>query len=566
MKGSRMKIIKSLKGRIILFCVLVSMVGFVVFSFINTKMVSGRVESLILDKAIQETEQISKQAQILLEHDATTEELQSFVANQVKDNADTIAYAIVIDKTVTAVAHSDTQKIGKNYGTDGTEANVAIKGQIETSKFWADVQQAWTYDIMVPIVVNGQQYGAMDVGIYENYISDFIGQLTMIAIISVIVIMLVISIVMFLVCNFLFKSFEVLVQKCDKMGEGDFTEEIEEKMLQRKDEVGSMATALNNMRISLQKLIKETKTQTTNIVELSEAITVNSTSTDDIAKSITIDMRQNAEESEKQNALIEDTSLMVSQINEGMENVATNMQNVSETSACTVTDAEKGYDVVENMMQQMQKISEEVNNTSEIIQILSKKSSEIESVVSFITGIATQTNLLALNASIEAARAGEQGKGFAVVAGEVGNLAEQSSKAANEIVGLIKEIQAKTSDSIDSMEGSKQSIDQGLGLAEEAGTSFQGILKQIAGMAEEFTSISAITEEVTASTNNLLSSMDEISKISRDVSSGSQKAVASMDEQCNNMQDVMDAAEVLSAMSGELQELIKVFKLTKSEE
>jgi len=561
-----MKIIKSLKGRIILFCVLVSMVGFVVFSFINTKMVSGRVESLILDKAIQETEQISKQAQILLEHDATTEELQSFVANQVKDNADTIAYAIVIDKTVTAVAHSDTQKIGKNYGTDGTEVNVAIKGQIETSKFWADVQQAWTYDIMVPIVVNGQQYGAMDVGIYENYISDFIGQLTMIAIISVIVIMLVISIVMFLVCNFLFKSFEVLVQKCDKMGEGDFTEEIEEKMLQRKDEVGSMATALNNMRISLQKLIKETKTQTTNIVELSEAITVNSTSTDDIAKSITIDMRQNAEESEKQNALIEDTSLMVSQINEGMENVATNMQNVSETSACTVTDAEKGYDVVENMMQQMQKISEEVNNTSEIIQILSKKSSEIESVVSFITGIATQTNLLALNASIEAARAGEQGKGFAVVAGEVGNLAEQSSKAANEIVGLIKEIQAKTSDSIDSMEGSKQSIDQGLGLAEEAGTSFQGILKQITGMAEEFTSISAITEEVTASTNNLLSSMDEISKISRDVSSGSQKAVASMDEQCNNMQDVMDAAEVLSAMSGELQELIKVFKLTKSEE
>lgn len=559
--GGYMNIFKSLKGRIILSCVLVSLIGFAVFTFLNTRTVEKQVGDVILEKAIQETEQIGKQAQIILEHDGTVEELQSFVDNQVKDNSDTIAYAIVIDNTVTAIAHSDAQKIGKNYGTDGAEANVAQKGQIETSKFYADVQQAWTYDIMVPIKVNGQIYGAMDVGIYENYISNFVNHLTLLAVISVIIIMLVISIVMFFVCSMLFKGFNVLVKECDVMGAGDFSNEIEDKLLKHNDEIGIMANALNSMRLNLKKLILETKTQTTNIVELSEVITANSSATDDIAKNITVDMKRNSENGEKQDALIDDTSLMMGQINEGMENVATNMQNVSETSAGTVNNAEKGFDVVEKMMQQMTKISEEVNLTSEKIQILSKKSSEIESVVSFITGIATQTNLLALNASIEAARAGEQGKGFAVVAGEVGNLAEQSSKAANEIVGLIKEIQASTEDSIQSMEGSKQSIDKGLGLAEEAGTSFKGILHQITSMSEEFTNISAITEEVTASTNNLLASMQEISGISKDVSEGSHKASKSMDEQCVNMQDVMDAAETLSVMAGELEKLIEVFKL-----
>jgi methyl-accepting chemotaxis protein len=75
---------------------------------------------------------------------------------------------------------------------------------------------------------------------------------------------------------------------------------------------------------------------------------------------------------------------------------------------------------------------------------LGDSSGEISSVVKLITSIAEQTNLLALNATIEAARAGDAGKGFAVVAGEVKDLAQETSRATEEIARRVDAIQAGT--------------------------------------------------------------------------------------------------------------------------
>ncbi len=82
--------------------------------------------------------------------------------------------------------------------------------------------------------------------------------------------------------------------------------------------------------------------------------------------------------------------------------------------------------------------------TTDKIRKLSTSSEEIGAVIKVITSVAQQTNLLALNATIEAARAGEAGKGFAVVANEVKELANQTSRATEDISTKIQAIQADT--------------------------------------------------------------------------------------------------------------------------
>ncbi|WP_373369438.1 methyl-accepting chemotaxis protein [Pseudomonas chlororaphis] len=136
----------------------------------------------------------------------------------------------------------------------------------------------------------------------------------------------------------------------------------------------------------------------------------------------------------------------------------------------TDSSAQRGSSVVTEAVAVMRDLATHMQQASDGIEALNEQSRVIGSIVKTISDIAEQTNLLALNAAIEAARAGDQGRGFAVVADEVRQLASRTSKATDEIVGVVRRNQDMARNAVVLMADGKTQAEQGLALVAEAGT------------------------------------------------------------------------------------------------
>ncbi|MCA1908526.1 MAG: methyl-accepting chemotaxis protein [Magnetospirillum sp.] len=173
----------------------------------------------------------------------------------------------------------------------------------------------------------------------------------------------------------------------------------------------------------------------------------------------------------------------------------------------------------------------QVNTNRQNIGRLNETVQKIGEVVTLINDIASQTNLLALNATIEAARAGDAGKGFAVVAGEVKSLANQTSRATEEISGQVSAVQAATRMAVDAIGQVSATIEE---------------ISQIASQ------IAAAVEEQSAATQEISRSVQQAADSTRQVSD----SIAEVDEGArSNGQaagSVLNAAEMLAGDAADL--------------
>lgn len=250
---------------------------------------------------------------------------------------------------------------------------------------------------------------------------------------------------------------------------------------------------------------------------------------------------------------------MIRALNFSGENVST-VNNQSQSFREII---EESASIIEEQKICTQKNAHSMVSVKEAVQSLNAKSLEIQNIIGTISGISEQTNLLALNAAIEAARAGEAGKGFAVVADEVRKLAEQSGQAAKYISDLVNDIQEHISKAVNELQVANQyGIDQ-QNSADKTSQSFSKIQSGSLQINQAIQEISALTEELLASSDGIESDIENVSAIAEENSVGVNEISNALITQTDKIETIINMTEKIKEESDNLGKISRELNLSE---
>lgn len=295
-------------------------------------------------------------------------------------------------------------------------------------------------------------------------------------------------------------SVDQLAKRADSIAAGDLTGQA--LQLATKDEIGTLAEAMNGMQAALGGIIGT-------VAETAGSLTGSAASMRSASDQIHRRIDQQSQQTQQAATAMQEMSASIAE-------VSRHTQSAAETARSAAQTAREGGQIVKQMLGSMHSIASAVTETSATVGLLGEDSKRISQIVTVIDEIARKTNLLALNAAIEAARAGDQGRGFAVVAGEVRRLAESTAQATGEIGTMIQEIQDRTRTAIASMAAGTGTVQDGVVTTTQAGEALERIIGMAEGVDRMITQIAIAASQQAAAADQSSASLDSIHSLSHE--------------------------------------------------
>lgn len=361
--------------------------------------------------------------------------------------------------------------------------------------------------------------------------------------------------------NSITKPIAKIVENANTIATGDFSNEVDEKLLSRKDEMGELANAFSKMAESLRTLISSIAQSTEQVAASSEELTATSQELSIASEQVAKTVEEIARGATDQSRDTEDGVSKAIELGEYIDANQQYMNEVDEASNQVVRLIREGLENVETLTQKTNENADASKDVYENIKIANESSNRIGEVSSMIASIADQTNLLALNAAIEAARAGDAGRGFAVVADEIRKLAEQSNSFTKEIDDVVKELQSNSQNIVKIMGTLMDGVEeQGISVKDTRGK-FEEIADSITLTEDRIRKLSESEKSVEDKKEEIIEIITNLSAIAEENAAGTEEASASTEQQLASIHEVAHSSEVLSQIAQEVQESISKFKI-----
>ncbi len=384
-----------------------------------------------------------------------------------------------------------------------------------------------------------------------------VNRLIMISII-IIIIAIILSTMM---GNSISKPIIESVEVASRIEKLDLTEDIDEKDLKRKDEIGQISLSFQSIINTLRDFAKKIKESSEQVASSSEELTAVSEEAAAASGSVAESASEIAADSEEQQKDILNVVSAVEEISAQIQEISSNAEEISNLSQEVSSISDEGRHNIENVISQMNNIVKSTGKVQTSLVDVDNSSKEMDSIIQVIQNVAEQTNLLALNAAIEAARAGETGRGFAVVAEEIRKLAGEVQNSTEDIYEIIKKNQSIIDEANENMNMSKEEVDKGLATIDETKETFIAIIDSIDEISKQIQNISKAINQVAEGTEDVVGSVTSIENKSRGIAENIQNVSAATEEQAASMEEIASASGSLAMLAEELQILVAEIKM-----